>query len=192
MHLVVLCGRSCRNSCSLIKNSEEIAPTAPVIRRWKIISLLNKLSLWNIVWWRCWGAKTFWMRRVSNICNTWLCSHPPLDVYRFNECEMWYSHYDILITCVKSILRIMQFMLIVTSSELSTEQRLLQYSQYHHFYTVRSSYHISKVLVSGNTLDWHRYNTQCRVKINPLNTKRRLLYLKIQFVPRSKHFSSRL
>ena len=28
--------------------------------------------------------------------------------------------------------------------------------------------------------------------MNPLNTKRRLLYLKIQFVPRSKHFSSRL
>ena len=28
--------------------------------------------------------------------------------------------------------------------------------------------------------------------INPLNTKRRLLYLKTQFVPRSKHFSSRL
>ena len=28
--------------------------------------------------------------------------------------------------------------------------------------------------------------------INPLKTKRRLLYLKIQFVPRSKHFSSRL
>ena len=27
---------------------------------------------------------------------------------------------------------------------------------------------------------------------NPLNTKRRLLYLKTQFVPRSKHFSSRL
>ena len=29
-------------------------------------------------------------------------------------------------------------------------------------------------------------------KINPLKTKLRLLYLKIQFVPRSKHFSSRL
>ena len=29
-------------------------------------------------------------------------------------------------------------------------------------------------------------------QINPLNTKRRLLYLKTQFVPRSKHFSSRL
>jgi hypothetical protein len=29
-------------------------------------------------------------------------------------------------------------------------------------------------------------------KINPLNTKRKLLYLKTQFVPRSKHFSSRL
>jgi hypothetical protein len=28
--------------------------------------------------------------------------------------------------------------------------------------------------------------------INPLNTKRRLLYLKTQFVPRSKHYSSRL
>ena len=28
--------------------------------------------------------------------------------------------------------------------------------------------------------------------INPLNTKRRLRYLKTQFVPRSKHFSSRL
>ena len=29
-------------------------------------------------------------------------------------------------------------------------------------------------------------------KVNPLNTKRRLLYLKTKFVPRSKHFSSRL
>ena len=27
---------------------------------------------------------------------------------------------------------------------------------------------------------------------NPLNTKRRLIYSKTQFVPRSKHFSSRL
>ena len=30
------------------------------------------------------------------------------------------------------------------------------------------------------------------VRFNPLNTKRRLLYSKTQFVPRSKHFSSRL
>ena len=30
------------------------------------------------------------------------------------------------------------------------------------------------------------------VNINPLKKKRRLLYLKTQFVPRSKHFSSRL
>jgi len=29
-------------------------------------------------------------------------------------------------------------------------------------------------------------------RINPLNTKRRPLYLKAQSVPRSKHFSSRL
>ena len=28
--------------------------------------------------------------------------------------------------------------------------------------------------------------------INPLKTKRRLFYLKTQFVPRSKHFSARL
>ena len=37
--------------------------------------------------------------------------------------------------------------------------------------------------------------TQCRaVKpcLNPLKTKRRLLYLKTQFVPHSKHFSSQL
>ena len=32
----------------------------------------------------------------------------------------------------------------------------------------------------------------CDPKFNPLNTKRRLLYLKTKFVPRSKHFSSRL
>ena len=31
-----------------------------------------------------------------------------------------------------------------------------------------------------------------RKRINPLNTKLRLLYLKTQFVPRSKHFSSQL
>ena len=31
-------------------------------------------------------------------------------------------------------------------------------------------------------------NMNCRIKL--LNTKRRLLYLKTQFVPRSKHFSS--
>ena len=35
-------------------------------------------------------------------------------------------------------------------------------------------------------------NKQQRTEFNPLNTKRRLLYLKTQFVPRSKHFSSRL
>jgi len=28
--------------------------------------------------------------------------------------------------------------------------------------------------------------------VNPLKTKRKLLYLKTQFVPRSKHFSFRL
>ena len=36
--------------------------------------------------------------------------------------------------------------------------------------------------------DWTRTDSD----INPLKTKRRLLYLKTQYVPRSKHFSSRL
>ena len=42
-----------------------------------------------------------------------------------------------------------------------------------------------------------RYHTEIEIKskdrfLATLNTKRRLLYLKTQFVPRSKHFSSRL
>ena len=35
-------------------------------------------------------------------------------------------------------------------------------------------------------------SVRSNIHINPLNTKRRLLHLKTQFVPRSKHFSSRL
>ena len=41
----------------------------------------------------------------------------------------------------------------------------------------------------------NKYGNELKVRnciINPLKTKRRLLYLKTQFVPRSKHFSSRL
>jgi hypothetical protein len=38
----------------------------------------------------------------------------------------------------------------------------------------------------------HPTSPPSQVLINPLNTKRRLLYLKTQFVPLSKHFSSRL
>jgi hypothetical protein len=34
--------------------------------------------------------------------------------------------------------------------------------------------------------------TEMYVFLNPLKTKRKLLYLKTQSVPRSKHFSSRL
>ena len=37
---------------------------------------------------------------------------------------------------------------------------------------------------------WERRRSTCVLKL--LKTKRRLLYLKSQFVPRSKHFSSRL
>ena len=44
----------------------------------------------------------------------------------------------------------------------------------------------------------HKYNMEkCGVScvkssVNPLQTKRRLLYLKTRFLPRCKHFSSRL
>ena len=39
---------------------------------------------------------------------------------------------------------------------------------------------------------FRRHHRRCAATINPLKTKRRLLYLKTQFAPRSKHFSSRL
>jgi len=41
----------------------------------------------------------------------------------------------------------------------------------------------------ASTLAWHAL-AQCN--ISPLKTKRRLLYLKTQFVQRNKHFSTRL
>ena len=44
---------------------------------------------------------------------------------------------------------------------------------------VRTMHHLIQIHTSHNIF-------------NPLKTKRRLLYLKTQFVPRSKHFSSRL
>jgi hypothetical protein len=36
------------------------------------------------------------------------------------------------------------------------------------------------------------YSTLCRIEINPLKTKRNLLYIKTLCVPRSKHFQPRL
>ena len=42
-------------------------------------------------------------------------------------------------------------------------------------------------------MQWRRLESTKRKNcVNPLNTKRRLLYLKTQFIPRSEHFSSRL
>ena len=48
--------------------------------------------------------------------------------------------------------------------------------------------------IRGKTISWivKQYPEVYFYCSNPLNTKRRLLYLKTQFVPRSKHFSSRL
>ena len=56
---------------------------------------------------------------------------------------------------------------------------------------------LSASLVQRVTTIWIQYIqnkkwTVCHYYINPLKTKRRLLYLKTQFVPRSKHFSFRL
>ena len=54
---------------------------------------------------------------------------------------------------------------------------------------------LSSNVFAGVTLSeiWeNQRNTNNCFIFSPLNTKRRLLYLKIQFVPRSKHFSSRL
>ena len=46
----------------------------------------------------------------------------------------------------------------------------------------------SKVQKASEQFDWCIHHSF----FNPLKTKRRLLYLKTQFVPRSEHFSSRL
>ena len=52
----------------------------------------------------------------------------------------------------------------------------------------------SELVLGGhiNYLQTHLPSAGIVAKINRLNTKCRLLYLKTQFVPRSKHFSSRL
>ena len=44
---------------------------------------------------------------------------------------------------------------------------------------------------SASTPRPSHHQRNASLPINPLKTKRRLLYLKTQFVPRSKHFSSR-
>jgi len=48
-----------------------------------------------------------------------------------------------------------------------------------------------KLTRNENTL-LHRQGHKLKEHINPLNKKHRLLYLKTQFVPRSKHCSSRI
>ena len=46
------------------------------------------------------------------------------------------------------------------------------------------------VSLSSETWGHVRNKVPEHININPLKTKRRLLYLKTQFVPRSKHFIS--
>ena len=52
---------------------------------------------------------------------------------------------------------------------------------------IENSLHLKKLPLGDEKiqLEW-------KLNVNPLKTKRRLLYLNTQFVPRSKHFSSRL
>jgi hypothetical protein len=61
--------------------------------------------------------------------------------------------------------------------------------------SVQSSRHLPvdrrKTWLRGEP-DIVRVNTQTTATVNPLKTKRKLFHLKTQFVPRSKHFSSRL
>ena len=55
--------------------------------------------------------------------------------------------------------------------------------------------HISRVWAERTIVDVKllmHHVTSRLWKVNPLNMKRRLLYLKTHFVPSSKHFSSRL
>ena len=49
--------------------------------------------------------------------------------------------------------------------------------------------HIAVGVYLKTSILWGSFNGAV---INPLKTKRKPLYLKTQFVPRSKHFSSRL
>ena len=59
----------------------------------------------------------------------------------------------------------------------------------------RKKFMREKIINSDSVLNFNRYipfNIKYTSKLNPLKTKRRLLYLRTQFVPRSKHFSSRL
>ena len=51
---------------------------------------------------------------------------------------------------------------------------------------------VDAVSTVPESAEYHRAEFRVFQIDNPLNTKRRLLYLKTQFVPRSKHFSSRL
>ena len=54
---------------------------------------------------------------------------------------------------------------------------------------------LSRKIVTCNWMllsDYPYKQGSTTLELNPLKTKRRLFYLKTQYVPRSKHFSSRL
>ena len=51
---------------------------------------------------------------------------------------------------------------------------------------------LEKAEIGGEDKNFAGEKICLKEQTSPLKTKRRLLYLKTQFVPRSKHFSSRL
>jgi hypothetical protein len=55
------------------------------------------------------------------------------------------------------------------------------------------NHNLPEVILNLCSFFWSKiYDILIHTIINPLNMKHRLLYLKTQFIPRSKHFSSRL
>ena len=89
-----------------------------------------------------------------------------------------------------------QFVVACYVLELSGRPTVVSQSVINHCWLWSSNIHTANHLTSAvaravTLLDmlWRRTTVRA---FNPLNTKRRLLYLKTQFVPRSKHFSSQL
>ena len=59
-------------------------------------------------------------------------------------------------------------------------------------YDICHTYTLDDKLTASSYISFLPFLVVLTAILNPLKTKRRLFYLKTQFVPRSKHFSSRL
>ena len=79
----------------------------------------------------------------------------------------------------------------VVEAKFTTQIARLQYGD---DTVLHSEKHKNLLFYKGKLTQEHGYRTRSthNIQFNPLKTKRRLLYLKTRFVPRSKHFSSQL